>query len=269
MSPVDGVSQTGGGASADTPDSFERWGVFINGNVNIGRQSTVGEQSGFKITSKGITIGADYRFLGNNVLGASVGFVKADTDIDAGAGNQDAKGYSFSFYGSYVPTENAYIDGILNVGHNRYSSQRRSPTTSFDSNTTGNQWGVALSAGYAFNRGALALTPYGRVEYVDAKVNGFTENGDVTQALMIGEQQIKATTLTIGGPASYAISTSWGVLLPYGGLEFQYLAQSNANDVTVQIASAASTTPALIQVVGGDRVLETSRQDLPHYLGMA
>ena len=249
----DRVSQTGGGAAADTSDSAQRWGVFINGDVDIGRQSTVGEQSGFKITSKGITIGADYRLAGNDVLGASVGFVKADTDLDAGGGNQNANGYSFSFYGSYVPTENAYIDGILNVGHNRYSSQRQTATTSLDSNTTGNQWGVAVSAGYAFNRGALALTPYGRVEYVDAKVNGFTENGDVAQALMIGEQQIKATTLSLGGSASYAISTSWGVLLPYGRLEFQYLAQSNANDVTVQIASAASTTPALIQVVGGDK----------------
>ena len=62
-------------------------------------------------------------FLGNNVLGASLGFLKADTDLDAGAGTQSAKGYSFSLYGSYVPQENAYIDGILNVGHKHVRQQ--------------------------------------------------------------------------------------------------------------------------------------------------
>ena len=246
----DSRPQTGGGAAADKPDPFERWGVFINGDINVGRQSPVDTQTGFKVDSTGVTVGTDYRFAGSGILGASVGFVKADTDLDAGAGNQNAKGYSFSLYGSYVPTENAYIDGILNLGHNRYDGQRQTPTASFDSNTSGNQWGLAVSAGYAFNRGQLALTPYGRVEYVDAKVNGFTESGDATQALNIGEQRIKATTLTLGGTASYAISTSWGVLLPNGRLEFQYLAQSNANDVTVHIASGA---PTQLQVLGPDK----------------
>ena len=130
LAPVgkDGKPQTGGGASADAPNPLERWGVFVNGDVDVGRQSTTGTQTGFKVTSKSITLGADYRFAGNHVAGASLGFSKADTDLDAGAGSQDAKGYSFSLYGSYVPQENAYVDGILTVGHNKYDSQRRWPS---------------------------------------------------------------------------------------------------------------------------------------------
>ncbi len=245
-----GRPQTGGGGAADTPDAFERWSVFVNGNIDIGRQSTVEDQTGFKLNTKGITIGTDYRFAGNNVLGAAVGFLRGDADLDAGAGNQDAKGYSFTVYGTYVPIENAYIDGMVNVGHNRYDSQRLTPTAAFDSQTSGNQWGLALSVGYAVNRGALALTPYGRVEYVDAKVDAFTESGDPSEALIIGDQRIKATTLTLGGTASYAIGTSWGVLVPNARLEFQYLAQSSANDVSARIATSA---PTQIQILGPDK----------------
>ena len=246
--------QIGGGASADKPDSFERWGVFVSGDVDIGRRATTDTQTGFKVTSKGITLGADYRLPGNNVLGASLGFLKADTDLDAGAGTQNAKGYSFSLYGSYVPQENAYIDGILNVGHNKYDSNRQTSTDSFSSSTNGNQWGLAVSAGYAFNRGPLALTPYGRVEYVNAKVNGFTENGNMDGALIIGSQQIKGTTLTLGGQVSYAVSTSWGVLLPNARLELQHLAQRSVSDVSARIVNQDITSPsAQIPFLGEDR----------------
>jgi outer membrane lipase/esterase len=248
---ADGSSlEGGGGASADKPDSFERWGAFINGNFDIAKQSTVGTQTGFKARTDDVMVGADYRFPGNSVLGASVGYLKADTDLESGAGNQNARGYSFSFYGSYVPTENAYIDGILNFGHNRYDGQRQSATGSFSNNTSGDQWGLAVSVGYAFDRGPLTLTPYGRVEYVDAKVNGFTESGDASNALTVGEQRIKATILTLGGQASYAMSTSWGVLLPYAWLEFQYLAQSDVDNVTTQTAMLGPTT---IQAANQDK----------------
>jgi outer membrane autotransporter protein len=246
--------QTGAGASADQPDSFERWGVFVNGDVDVGRQTATETQTGFKVTSKGITLGGDYRFPGNNVLGASVGFLKADTDLDAGAGTQSAKGYSFSLYGSYVPQQNAYIDGILNVGHNKYDSNRQASIDSFRSSTNGNQWGLAVSAGYAFNRGPLALTPYGRVEYVDAKVNGFSESGNPDAALVINGLKIAGTTLTLGGQASYAISTSWGVLLPNARLELQHLAQRSADDVSARIVNQDVASPsAQIPILGEDR----------------
>ena len=248
----DGKPLRGGGAAADKPDPFERWGVFINGDVDIGKQSTVGDQTGFKVRSKGITVGADYRLMNNSVLGGSVGFFKSDTNLDANAGTQNAKGYSFSFYGSYVPAPNAYIDGILNVGHNTYDGTRIGEAgASFNNNTSGDGWGFAVSGGYAFNNGPLALTPYGRVEYVDAKVNGFTETGAVAaNVLTISEQRVKATTLALGGSASYAINTSWGVLLPNGRLEWQYLAQSNAQNVMAQIPGSA---PTQIQILGQDK----------------
>ena len=58
------------------------------------------------------------------MLGAALGLLKADTNV-ADGGSQDAKGYSLSLYGSYVPLENAYLDGIVNVGRNDYDSQRQ------------------------------------------------------------------------------------------------------------------------------------------------
>ena len=252
----DGKAPVGGGAAADDP--FARWGVFVNGDVSIGKQSTVqspgATQTGFKLTSKGVTVGADYRLENNSVLGAAVGFLRADTDLYENMGTQDAKGYSFSLYGSWVPVPAAYVDLIFNVGHNTYDSQRTQMGTAdpATSNTSGDQWGVALSAGYNFHQGPVTAVPYARVEYIDAKVDGFTESGAPGEALTVSEQRVKATTLSIGGQASYAISTTWGVLLPYGRVEFQHVAQSNVQ--TVYAGLVGALVPAtLIPTLGQDK----------------
>jgi len=249
-----GKAVAGGGAAADDP--FPHWGVFVNGDVTIGKQSSVQTESvtqtGFKLTSKGITVGSDYRFDNNSVLGAAVGFLRADTDLNESMGTQDAKGYSFSVYGSYAPVPAAYIDLIFNAGHNTYDSQRRQSTSGdpATSNTSGDQWGVALSFGYNFTRGAVTAVPYARIEYIDAKVNGFTESGAPGEALTVSEQHVTATTISLGGQASYAISTEWGVVIPYGRIEFQHIAQSSTQDVYAGIAGTlfpATVVPTLGQ----------------------
>lgn len=247
--------ETGGGAAAD---SFPRWGAFVNGSYEIGRQSTTDAQTGFKTTTKGVTVGADYRFPNNHVVGAAVAFPKADTDLDNGNGNQTAKGYGFSVFGSFVPMKNGYVDGILNVGHNKYDSQRKQLLGGFaTSHTNGNQFGLAVNAGYEFNRGALALTPFARLEYTDAKVSGFDENGNSLEALRISEQRIKATTLSVGGQASYALSTSWGVLMPNARIELQHVADRNIKDVTALIPGDPTVVPGTIPILGDDRTFGT------------
>jgi outer membrane autotransporter protein len=238
----DGNTVRGGGAAADNPGPSDRWSVFINGDIDIGKQSTMGTQTGFKVRSKGVTIGADYRFVGNHALGASVGFVNSDTDLDANAGTQNTEGYSFSLYGTYVPAPNAYLYGSLNVGHNSYDGTRRGEAGStFNNSTSGNQWAIEIGGGYAFNRSPVAMTPYGRLQYVDAKINGFTENGDPEATLTISEQRIKSTLLGVGGTISYAIETSWGHVIPNGRLEYLYLANLNTQSATAQIAGSAQT----------------------------
>jgi len=250
--------ETGGGAAADKPDSFTRWGAFLNGDYEVGRQTTTDEVNGFKNTTKGVTLGADYRFPNNNVLGAAIAYAKADTDLDESGGNQTAKGYGFSVFGTFVPTTNAYIDGILNFGHNKYDGSRQQILGGFATHhTNGDQWGLAVNAGYQFNRGPLALTPFGRVEYIDAKVDGFQESGNSQEALTIGEQHVKATTLTIGGQVSYSLSTSWGVLMPNARIEFQHIADRNINNVTASLPGNPIVPPVIIPILGDDRTFGT------------
>ena len=233
------VPQRGGGAAADDP--FERLGFFVNGDVEIGRQSATGAQNGYDLHTKGLTVGADYRLPGDSVVGLAAGFMSANTDLAEAGGSQGARGYSLSAYGSFVPAPSAYIDVIAHAGGNKYDTRRREITDAglpvdYNSNTRGNQYALAISAGADFNRGPLTMNPYLRLDYVNAKINRFSESGD-DGAIQVGDLDLKTTVVTLGGQLSYAISTSWGVLMPNARLELQRRVQGDGRNVSAQLVA--------------------------------
>jgi uncharacterized protein with beta-barrel porin domain len=241
-------------AAPAASDPFERNGVFVHGDVEVGHQNNIGAASGFDLRSKGLTFGADRRFEGNNVLGAALGLLRADATVRDDAGSQDAKGYSFSVYGSYNFADTGYINLIANVGRNDYDGSRNIGSgASVSSNTSGTQYGAALSVGYDFNRDAVMFGPYGRVEYVHARIDAFSENGDPNAALTMGEQNVSATFLTLGGQANWAIPMSWGILQPNARLEWQYQASGNPGAVSAQLVSVTDGTLFAVPIAGQDK----------------
>lgn len=231
---------SGGGAAAD--DAFARWGFFLQGTIDVGKADATSTQPGFDIDTKGLTLGADYR-LDKGVLGAALGFSKSTSDLNNSGGNQDASGWSVSVFGSYTPNQNVYLDLILNFGRNKFDTTRNAPsptvpaaTAEYNSSPRGDQFGVSLSAGYQFYRDALTLSPYGRIEYVMADIDAFTESGGAG-ALEVSSQKYSNTVLTLGGLMQYSWSQTWGVLVPYGRLELQYAAQTSSDAITAQFAT--------------------------------
>ena len=147
------------------------------------------------------------------MLGAGLGVLKADAHLYDSQGDQDAKGYSVSIYGSFVPIANAYIDGIVNIGHNLLDS---SPDAihwrSSDQQHGWQSTCAGLERRLRLQRWSAQGDALWSNRYIDAKVDGFTEHGsDGIATQSISKQRVKATTLSLGGQVSYAISATWGV----------------------------------------------------------
>ena len=93
--------------------------------------------------------------------------------------------------------------------------------------TPGEQLALTLDAGYEIRHEALTFTPSGRLQYIKAEVDGYREdnvanpNGEGSGwGVEIDNQDFKSFTLGLGGQINYAVSQSWGVLLPYGSFEW-------------------------------------------------
>ena len=63
--------------------------------------------------------------------------------------------------------------------------------------------------------GVLVTLPYVSYDYITGDIDSYQEENGGGFELAFDEQNIESKVITFGGRASYAISTTWGVVVPY------------------------------------------------------
>ncbi|MBD9357173.1 autotransporter domain-containing protein [Methylomonas albis] len=220
-----------GGAAGDDPnDQLFRdspLGFFLKGQFNVGEKANTGSERGFKADRKAVTFGLDYSVMDELVLGAAFGYGSTDTNYNLNSGSMSADAFEFSSYGSYFLPQSFYIDWIMSYALHSFDINRRIQYTGFDNTATsaahGDQYGFSLGFGKDFALQSFVINPYLRLDYSKTKVDSYRESGGGGLAMEFAGQSIDSATSTIGGQASNAISTSWGVLSP--GVRFEWVHQ--------------------------------------------
>jgi outer membrane autotransporter protein len=201
-------------------------------------------------------LGFDYRMSDRTVVGGFLGYENTDADYDkdeagvnftpqSDSGNIDADSYSLTLFGSYNFTDNFFIEGSVGYSSTDYTfernvvfqeSTRTTPQTDVraEADTDGEQYWASASMGYDFYRDALSIGPYARVTYVKSTIDDYTEkdasNSGLQMRIDVDNRTSVTTNLGIG--ASYAMSTSWGVLVPQARAEWEHEFDQDAQDIT-------------------------------------
>jgi uncharacterized protein YhjY with autotransporter beta-barrel domain len=174
-------------------------------------------------------------------------YALTDADIDFGLGDVDSRSYGVSLYGTYY-VGGLYVDLHGSFNWNTYDTTRRifytaGPEASGTAtglvvdrrargDTDGHQYTVNLGAGYDFRRGPWTLTPYGRLEYLNLHIDGYTERGAQGLDLTIRSQRVESLQSALGGRVAYAISTPVGVVVPQAHAEWRHEFQNDARSIT-------------------------------------
>jgi uncharacterized protein YhjY with autotransporter beta-barrel domain len=96
-----------------------------------------------------------------------------------------------------------------------------------------------------FHRDAFAFGPTLELDYKQVAVNGFTESGPSGLDLAFGGMTSNSLLAKVGGFASYAIKTSFGVILPQ--VRARYLHEFLNDARTQSVEFAADTLPGADQ----------------------
>ncbi len=207
----------------DQAQSFvSPWGFFINGSLTTGDFEYQDEvNDGFDFDSDSLSVGVDYRFSNRFVLGAALGYNQMDSNTGAGV-RMESEGASVNLYGLFTPTENFYLDTRISFARPDVRQTRVEVFNLIDvvvdieavGETTSDQFTIASSAGYNFNRGAWNWSPFITAEYVNNTLEEYTETGAGGFNIFYAEQDFKALKYNLGFIVSRAISTRNGVLSP-------------------------------------------------------
>ena len=217
--------QSGGAAGSD----FSKLSYYTNFTYGDGEKDRTTNEQGFDFDSEALTFGADYRFDDNLVAGVAVGLGKSDVDIDGNSGETEGDTTSLTFYGTYYQ-DNWYFDASLGLSSHDYDSVRNLPISQLslnipdqrlESSTDGDSLNWSIGGGYTQAIDTWTANYTLRLDEVNADIDGYSESGG-SLALRVGDQDVDSRQAVLGAQFSTAVSTDWGVMSPYVGVEFHH-----------------------------------------------
>jgi uncharacterized protein YhjY with autotransporter beta-barrel domain len=256
------VRPLGGGASSDSEsDSIvRRWSAFVDGSYGYGRKDDTsdpfnpagsqGAEDAFDFDGQEVSAGVDYRLRDDLVLGALLGYTDRSVDFDSSVsivdGTIESKGQSLIFYALWE-NDRFYLSGSLGAQWLEYDLVRRITYPSLNplvasidvtttSDTDSNAIIATLNGGMPFNFGALGVEPFLKAEYQDLSIDDFTESGSSGFEFNYGKQDIKSLDLAGGFKIQYALTPSFGVIVPYLRGEYHKELENESRNISALYA---------------------------------
>ncbi len=245
---------------------FSRWGFFATGTIGRGERDPDTLDPGYKYDSYDITAGVDYRATDSWVLGAALGFNGNDTRLPDARSGMDATGWTVSGYASWFAASQWYVDAVLSYGSNQFDLERSldysiaglaGGLTRVDqialASPDGDRQSFSVSLGRDFNKGAWSFGPYLRAAYTSIGFDGYSETMSNPSgagsglALQVEGRTLKSLQGVVGGKLSYAVSTSWGVLLPSAQIEWVNEFEDDPELLVTRFLHDPTQTPILIE----------------------
>ncbi len=243
--------------SANGDLGSERFGIFVNGLGSFGDFGGNSEEAGFDFRTYGVTGGLDYRFTESVVAGLAFGWETTDHDFDQSAGDLDKEAYTASLYGTWNQGP-WFVDAIVSYSYLDFTGLRRriqyaDVNRTARGDTRGDEWAAEIGFGARWQSGAWTFGPHARLTAIDIEIEGFTERGALGLNLDYRDQDIRSLRSVLGGEVSYAISTPFGILLPYLRAEWEHEFEDDARDITASYAADPAGNRFAIRTKGPDR----------------
>jgi uncharacterized protein YhjY with autotransporter beta-barrel domain len=239
-------SARGGGASADSSDSFfSRLSIFVNGGFGSGDKDPTTFEDAFFFDSTEISAGADLRLTNRIVVGLLIGHTEKRIDFNAAKSIVDGgirgNGQSVMAYMQYE-TDSAFVNVAIGAQHLSLATRRRItyPSNNPDvapvdvtsySNTGSTAFIATLGAGYSFHWRGLSAEPYLNLQNVSTKISAFTEHSDDGFDIATPSQTIQSLEGSVGVRAQYAILNRFGVIVPYVYAEARRQFRDNSRNI--------------------------------------
>ena len=214
-----GSAGTGSESIAYTP-----FGFFINGSISLGDKKSTSTERGYDIDGDNYTLGMDYRIDDRLVVGAAYGYSSSQVAFDSTGDDMDNQINKLFVYGSLYD-DNYFFSTTVGYAFGEIDTSRRIIVGSLDTKAKGstdtNQFIMQLNGSYDINQGALSFGPYAKLDIIEGEIEGYQEYNGGGFEVAFDDQDISSQLLTLGGQAQYAMSYSWGVLLPSARFEIK------------------------------------------------
>jgi uncharacterized protein YhjY with autotransporter beta-barrel domain len=198
--------------------------IWASGAMEFGRMTSTGLLvDSTKFSTSGLTAGIDVHAADQLVVGAAVGYGVDHTDIGLRGSVSDANNLNGIAYASYKPAESVFVDAVVGYGSLNFNNTRwvDLDNTSVAGKRDGSAWFGSISVSTDFRRGALKFSPYVRLDAMSARLDQYSEAGDVNAALTYQATNISSIGGAVGLRGSLDICDGADTYTPTMRLEYK------------------------------------------------
>ncbi|EOI3504661.1 autotransporter domain-containing protein [Cronobacter dublinensis] len=203
-----------------TPGQRLSW--WTGGYVDFGRD----KDSTMRLshTLVGVSTGVDYRFTPDVTAGVGLGFGRDVSDIGDTGTRSNGQSMSTALYASYHPNA-VFVDGLLGYSRLDFDSKRDVSETDAVARGSrgGRQFFGALASGYEFRSPQSLVSPYGRVQVSQTRLEGYTESDAGIYNLAFAPQRFSQVTGSAGLRAERRVPVTWGAVRLQSRVEYSRL----------------------------------------------
>lgn len=225
--------------------------LFFNADYReLDRRQTELER-GYASNEAGFSLGIDAMPVDWAVAGLAVNYSHWHGDQFNGGGF-DTDSYGPTLFASVFPWQGFFADLSFQYLRKDGSNANRrdylrEDNTNFGGAISGtpgaDQFEGNLSTGYDFTLGGLTFGPRGTLRYRHAAMDAYSEQGSSGLELRYLADRLTSVQSSVGAQASYAISTSWGVLVPQVNADWTHEYDNGQRTVYVQFAQDYRALP--------------------------
>ena len=220
-----------------------------------GSQDGTSSEAGFDYDGIWLTAGVDYALREDVVIGGAVNYADSDGEFDSIGGNDNGgdtstESWSIAAFGVWLPNEKLELNSMISVGQADYETTRNIAVedTNADSgevrrtasgSTSGDTLQFSVGGSYAIEtQSAWSVSPYAELNYFKADIDGYSENGAQGLDLTFQDQEIDSLQAKLGASVGRAVSTEWGVVVPYARAAAVFELADDEQSVRAQYTAA-------------------------------
>ncbi len=239
-----------GVAAGQELENVGLWGKTFGAKI---KQNSSGGNDGYNSSTYGITFGGDKELEDNLYAGLNLSYSNSNVDSTASNKSTDITSYQLNFYGG-KSFDKFFVDGVLGVAFNQYSSQRyiSTPGVTASADYDGKTYIAKVATGFHKQmENEWILTPMISSTLIQNHVSSYSETGAGTLNLSVTPDSTNILEGRIGAIYGYNKTNEKGVRInpqfkAFYGYNFINDSQSSQNRFTGQTTSfnsQASTNP--------------------------
>jgi len=192
--------------------------IWIEPLGKYANQNRQQQNAGYRASTGGALVGADYQLLDSTSLGGALGYTFTDLEWKSSAGKADINSYYATLYGTWS-YDRYFVDATFIGAYNHYHAQRNIhfPGIHRHANNehSGYQLAESLGTGVFFNQGDWQIQPFARADYIFLHQSGFKEHGAKSLDLTIEETNSRYIRTDLGVKADWCYKTAKLKYIPY------------------------------------------------------